>query len=303
MLTVDAVVVTYQSAMEVASCIAAARGCRALRRIIVVDNASADGSADAARRAGADLVIESGVNAGFAQAVNRGLKEASAELALLLNPDAELTDDALGRLVDALAADPLAVMAGPLLVSASGQTAGGGRRFSTPVNRVLWHLPLPWRPAWSTPDYGAPGLRLQPLAPSVPVDYLWGAALLCRSSFLEAVGGLDERFFLYSEDEDLGRQARARGLRSLLVRDAVVKHVGGASTADGALAQARIERSNALLLEKWDGPAAAAAFRSGIGPVLALRAALLAAAGRREEARLAWRTFRLLLPPPGRQAP
>ena len=73
-----------------------------------------------------------------------------------------------------------------------------------------------------------------------------------------------------------------------------MRHVGGASTADGALAQARIERSNALLLEKWDGPAAAAAFRAGIGPVLALRAALLAVAGRREEARLAWRTFRLL---------
>ena len=91
----------------------------------------------------------------------------------------------------------------------------------------------------------------------MPVDYLWGAALLCRRSFLEGIGGLDERFFLYSEDEDLGRQAHARGLRSILVRDAVVMHVGGASTGDEALAQARIERSNALLLEKWNGPAAA----------------------------------------------
>ena len=293
MLAVDAVVVTHQSAAEVARCVAAARHCPALRRVIVVDNASSDGSADAARRAGADVVIESEANSGFARGVNLGLKKASADFVLLLNPDAVLTDDALDRLTQCLAADPIAVMAGPVLVSPAGRDAGGGRRFSTPVNRLLWHLPLPCHPSWSTPDY--PKLR-RPPGPRrpMPVDYLWGAALLCRRSFLEGIGGLDERFFLYSEDEDLGRQAHARGLRSILVRDAVVMHVGGASTGDEALAQARIERSNALLLEKWNGPAAAAAFRAGIGPVLSLRTALLLAVGRREEARLAWRTVSLL---------
>ena len=57
-----------------------------------------------------------------------------------------------------------------------------------------------------------------------------------RQAFLEQIGGLDERFFLYSEDEDLGRQARARGVKSLLVPRARAVHLGGASTPDRALA-------------------------------------------------------------------
>ena len=127
MLAVDAVVVTHQSAAEVARCVAAARHCPALRRVIVVDNASSDGSADAARRAGADVVIESEANSGFARGVNLGLKKASADFVLLLNPDAVLTDDALDRLTQCLAADPIAVMAGPVLVS----PARPGRRRRT----------------------------------------------------------------------------------------------------------------------------------------------------------------------------
>ena len=292
-LPVDVIIVSYQSAAELAGCLAAVRVAREVARVIVVDNASTDGSAAAARAGGADVVIENDRNVGFARAVNIGLGESSADLVLLLNPDAVITDDALARLAECLAADPVAVMAGPMLLSPSGRTIAGARRFSTPVNRLLWHVPLPWRPSWSTPEYVARRHTSGTDRP-LPVDYLWGAALLCRRSFLDAIGGLDERFFLYSEDEDLGRQARARGLRSILVRDAVVQHVGGASTADPAIAQARVERSNALLLEKWRGPAAAALFRAGIGPVLLLRAAVLRLAGRRCEAHLAWRTVRHL---------
>ena len=69
------------------------------------------------------------------------------------------------------------------------------------------------------------------------MDYLWGAALLMRRRFLDQIGGLDERFFLYSEDEDLGRQARARGYRALLVPRARARHIGGASTPDEAIAR------------------------------------------------------------------
>ena len=61
-------------------------------------------------------------------------------------------------------------------------------------------------------------VRTGGIASALPVDYLWGAALLVRRAFLEEIGGLDERFFLYSEDEDLGRQARARGSRACSCR-------------------------------------------------------------------------------------
>jgi N-acetylglucosaminyl-diphospho-decaprenol L-rhamnosyltransferase len=282
-------VVTFGSESVVGRCIASARACEDVGLLVVVDNASPDGSAAAARAAGADVVIENTANVGFAAAVNRGLRETSAPLVLLLNPDAFLEPSALAALLDALDGDRSAVMAGPMLRDDGGVLAGA-RRFSTVTSRLLWHLPLPYRPRWSTPEYRA----VRPSDPPLPVDYLWGAALVCRRAFLDDVGGLDERFFLYSEDEDLGRQASARHARSLLVPGAVVSHIGGASTPDAALAQARVELSTARLLYKWEGPRVARAFLLGIGPVLALRALALGLAGRKEEAGSAWRTRRLL---------
>jgi GT2 family glycosyltransferase len=290
---VDIIVVTYRSAGCVRSGLDAAAGSRHVERLIVVDNASDDGSADVARAAGASVVLENDRNVGFARAVNAGLREATADLVLLLNPDAVCTSDALERLVACLDHDSGAVMAGPMLQSPAGDVSAGARRFSTVVNRLLWHVPLPYRPAWSTPEYVGAARDLVMTRPT-PVDYLWGAALLCRRSFLSSIGGLDERFFLYSEDEDLGHRARSLGLRSILVPDAVVLHTGGASTIDEALAWARIESSTATVLAKWQGAGASSAFRAAILPVLGARAAVLAAAGRRREAEVTWRVVRLL---------
>jgi len=88
-------VVTYNSAAEIEACLACVRGSTDVDRLIVVDNASSDGSAGAARRAGADLVLENDRNVGFARAVNQGLEACAAEYVLLLNPDAVVTGDAL----------------------------------------------------------------------------------------------------------------------------------------------------------------------------------------------------------------
>jgi N-acetylglucosaminyl-diphospho-decaprenol L-rhamnosyltransferase len=290
---VDVIVVTYQSEACVGQAVASVRGAAAVRHIVVVDNDSADRSVASADAAGADAVLRNAENRGFAAAVNQGLARCNSDFVLLLNPDATLAAADLESLVAALTGTSAAVMAGPLLISADGEVSLGARRFSTATNRLLWHLPLPSRPQWSTPEYvAAAAMRAAP--EPVSVDYLWGAALLVRRDFLVEIGGLDERFFLYSEDEDLGRQARARGRRSLLVPGASAIHVGGASTADVAAAQARVIVANAGLLRKWEGRFAACAYRWGVGPVLALRAAVLCAAGRPDEARLAARTRHLL---------
>jgi N-acetylglucosaminyl-diphospho-decaprenol L-rhamnosyltransferase len=290
---VDVIVVTFESAACVGEAVATVRRCDSVGRILVVDNASSDGSAEVADAAGADVVLRNARNRGFAAAVNQGLARCDAEFVLLLNPDATLAEADLGLLVAALRDEQDAVMAGPLLVSADGRMDLGARRFSTATNRLLWHLPLPRRARWATPEYvDAAALRAAP-AP-VPVDYLWGAALLVRRAFLTELGGLDERFFLYSEDEDLGRRAQARGRRCLLVPGAVARHAGGASTPDEALATARVIVASVGLLQKWEGRRIACAYGRAIGPVLVLRAAVLLAAGRPDEARLAWRTRRLL---------
>jgi N-acetylglucosaminyl-diphospho-decaprenol L-rhamnosyltransferase len=283
---IDTIIVTYGSGATVSAALSSVLQCGRVTRTIVVDNASGDGTPDASRAAGASLVIENDRNVGFAAAVNRGLQESTAGYVLLLNPDASIDATSLELLAAALDADPQAVMAGPLLIAPDGRIELGARRFSTVLNRLVWYLPLPWRPQWSTPQYRHTADLLRRSAPQ-PVDYLWGAALLIRRGFLDDIGGLDERFFLYSEDEDLGRQARARGCRTLLVPRARAHHVGGTSTPDPALAQARVIAANAQLLEKWEGARAARWFRRCIGPALSFRAALLRIAGRRAEADLA----------------
>jgi GT2 family glycosyltransferase len=291
--SVDVLVVTYGSAAVIEVALASAKASQLVRRTIVVDNASRDGSAAAARLTGADIVIENEANIGFAAAVNRGLLEADAELIMLLNPDAALEPGALELLVTALHDAPVAAMAGPLLVEGDGRIELGARRFSTAANRLLWHVPMPARPAWATPQYRDAD-EMAAAATRLPVDYLWGAALLVRRAFLDEIGGLDERFFLYSEDEDLGRQARARGRLSLLVPPARARHIGGASTSDEALALARVIVANELLLEKWGHDGSSSVYRRLIGPVLSLRAVVLRAAGRRAEAELASRTRDML---------
>lgn len=303
---IDVLLVTFNSAATVAAALGAALASARVAGAVVVDNASGDGSAEAAERAGATTVLRNPANVGFAAAVNRGLGECRSDYVLLLNPDATLDPAALKLLAAALDESPAAVMAGPMLVGDDGRLDTGARRFSTWLNRLAWHLPWPRRPQWATPEYldgpaasdltrrGRGGADAAAAAAPFAVDYLWGAALLARRRFLTEIGGLDERFFLYSEDEDLGRQARARGALSLLVPRARAGHVGGASTPDAALAQARVIAANTLLLEKWEGHRAALVYRRGIGPVLGLRAAALRAAGRHAEAELAARTRRAL---------
>src|SRR5690606_27038519 len=106
--------------------------------------------------------------------------------------------------------------------------------------------------------------------------YVYGAAMLVDRRFLTACGGLDERFFLFAEDEDLCRQARAAGRRVVLDGRAVAGHAGGASCPEEPLTEAQRLFSTWRLLEKWDGPRAAAAYRRGIVAAFAARAAAAA---------------------------
>jgi len=338
-MSIDVVIVTFRSAAHIEAAVASCRACKDIASVIVVDNASPDASAQAARGAGAGQVIVNPANEGFARAVNQGTAMGSEDTVLLLNPDARLTDEAVTALQSALDDEPQAAMAGPLLVEPDGRVLIGARRFSTPVNRLLWWLPVPGRcrPGWATPEYSAAGLagagargggtararaavattttapgaarasaagaatapgsgaaRPTPVTGPCRVDYLWGTALLVRRSFLDEIGGLDEHFFMYSEDEDLGRRARAAGRPVLLVTAARVSHVSGASSPDRSLALARMQAANRLLLEKWEGRRAAAVFWAGLGPVLAVRQAALRLAGRRDEAAEAARQRRHL---------
>ena len=193
--------------------------------VVVVDNASSDGSAAMLRESFPDcrLLALTG-NVGFGAANNRAAEAAAGDQLLLLNSDAWLDDGALARLEAALAADPRLALAAPELRYPDGrrqfawapETGVFGEALQMLRNRFErhgWAHRTP--PRWLRPVLG-PG-------------WFSAACVLLRRTAFEAVGGFDERFFMYFEDVDLSRRIRLAGWRLASVDDAVAYHVKGGS--------------------------------------------------------------------------
>jgi N-acetylglucosaminyl-diphospho-decaprenol L-rhamnosyltransferase len=222
----DAIVVSYNSRDVLRRCVAPLAE-RPEVRVIVVDNASVDGSLDVLD--GAPVVtLAQPRNEGFARACNVGWRSSDAPFVLLLNPDAVLTWTALRVLIRALEEDPDVGVVGPRLERPDGALELSQHRFprlSTTYGQALFLHRL-FRRARFEDDVRDAGAYARPQRP----DWLTGACLLVRRSVLEALGGLDERFFLYREDVDLCRRVRDRSLAVRYEPRAVALHDGGGSS-------------------------------------------------------------------------
>ncbi len=175
---VTVVVVTFNSAHCLPEL---GRLLAACPHVVVVDNGSDDGCATlATKHLPQARVLPLPRNLGFGAANNRALAEVATPFALLLNPDCELSPEALADLVAAADADPQAAVLAPQLTSAQGRPD---------VNYRWPHL------CWTSRGPAADGPTC--------VGFVCGAAMLCRMSAFEGVGFFDERFFLYYEDDDL----------------------------------------------------------------------------------------------------
>jgi GT2 family glycosyltransferase len=248
--------------------------------IIVVDNASCDGTLGAVREAFPHVeVIASPENLGFAKANNLAISRASGAFVLVLNPDAEVRPGAVDALVLRLEARPDVAVVGPRTVSPDG----------TPQVSFGPDLGLlsEWRQrklvrGVKRRDPGALRRALVATACEHEPDWVSGACFLARRDALLAVGCFDERFFLYEEDADLCLRVRRAGRRVLFTPAAEVVHRLGASM-DQARWRAAFEyqRSHLLYYEKHNGTASNLTLRV----LLALRAAWswLASAGPRKE--------------------
>jgi GT2 family glycosyltransferase len=175
---------------------------------IVVDNNSSDDSAAVARELGA-RVVRMADNAGFSAANNAGIREAAGEYVLFANPDLEVEPGGLERLQ--LHLDAHGGLVAPQLLSSGGEPQPNGRGFpyftARLGNRRVW----PWSRIHS-------GYRVT-AAPgeAVWVPWVTGAALAARRETIEALGGWDERFFLYYEDIELCLRAWRQGERVALL--------------------------------------------------------------------------------------
>lgn len=195
-------------------------------RTLVIDNGSADGSAArlaaaaAAHRAnGHDVeLLELPDNLGFAGAMNEGLawaREQGLRLVLLLNNDLRLPPDFLARMVQVLDNDPRVMAVGPTIVRPDGRVwAQGGSLGFHPNALVLNGQGRKPAPRTAGPEV---------------VDFLPGACLLVRRADLEAVGGLDDGYFMYWEDVELCRRLSSRGRIVWLPWVQVVHDAGSSS--------------------------------------------------------------------------
>ena len=260
-MSLDVVVVTYNSAEHLGS---ALEPLPSGTRVIVVDNASTDGSAEVARRLGAE-VVQNPVNAGFAAAANQGVALGDAELVLFLNPDAHIDADTLDRLGRRLDDDPSLAVVAPRLHHDDGRE-----------QRVSWPFPSAggaWREA----------LGLHRLVTGSPdPGFVIGACFLVRRSVFESLGGFDNRFWLYGEEAELCRRARERGWGVALAPELAADHVGGASATDVEdLVVEHFERGGEHIVAKHDGPRALLSYRLANLTGAALRSVLSGPAPRR----------------------
>lgn len=221
------VIPSWNSAGLLPRCLDSLSGQGAELELMVVDNGSSDGSLELLRERGVPHVSLP-ENAGFAAAVNLGAARTKAPAVLALNADTVLEPGAVGRLAEALAADPGLGGVQPRILQlepAAEDDIGRARLYSRGMA-----LSADGRAF----EEGAGEAQDSRSATACEVFGVCGAACLLRRQLFEQLGGYDERYFAFYEDVDLNVRARIAGWRFAYVPEAVVWHVGNASWLAGA---------------------------------------------------------------------
>ena len=242
------VIVTYNSARDIDAVLRSLTQAppTAAYSIVVVDNASSDGTPAHIREAWPRVqLIESGSNIGFAAANNRGIRALSSELVLLLNPDTRVPTGTVDSLVSHLDARDDVAIVGPRIVDGQGRAELSFGAMISPLAELRQKVLVSGNDRGSWPIAGIVDRMTRQTR---DVDWVSGACLLIRRSDLEAVGLLDERFFLYTEDVDLCASVRARGRRVMFAADVEIEHVRGRSAS--AMTPAAYRRSQLKFYEK-----------------------------------------------------
>ena len=236
---------------------------RWLAEVIVVDNASSDDSVAMLAEAFPWVqVIANRENLGFTKANNQGLAASGGRYVLFLNPDTEATPQAFGQMLAYAEDHPDVGVLGPQLRYGDGSVQSSRRRFPTLATFFLESTVLQKR--W-------PRNRIldryfvldKPDDAISQVDWVVGACMLVRRVVLDAIGGFDEGFFMYSEELDLCHRAVDAGWRVVYFPQAVVTHYEGKSSEQVVAARhIRFHTSRVRYVRKYHGTAAAEAVRA-----------------------------------------
>ena len=205
--------------------------------VIVVDNASPDGSAEMVRTDFPQVIlIENHGNPGFAVANNQAIRVSNGRSVMLLNPDTEVLGDALGDMVRYLDANPAVGMVAPKLLNSDGSVQSSRRRFPTLATAFLESTVIQqwWRDNRVLRNYYMQDRSDDEMH---DVDFAMGACLMVRRKVIDEVGLLDEGFFMYSEEVDWCRRIKQAGWRIVYLPVARVIHHGGQSSKQVVAAQ------------------------------------------------------------------
>lgn len=245
----------------------AAGGCFALAdghtvEVLVVDNASTDGSAEMVRQAYPQVQVIECENRGFAAGNNVGIARSRGRYVMLLNPDTEIVGAALATLLDYMDAHVDVGVVGPRLVYGDGRPQSSRRRFPTPLTGFFESTLLQqWFPRnrWVSRYY----VLDRPDDAESDVDWVVGAAMVVRRKAIEQAGLLDEGYFMYSEEMEWCRRIKAQGWRVVYLPAAtVVHHEGRSSEQVVAARHIHFQTSKLRYYRQVHGPAWAAALRA-----------------------------------------
>lgn len=232
--TVDIVIVNWNSGALLRQCLAsipsALQDGAISARVVVVDNASQDGSCDDLTLPGHVLaVVRNSFNAGFAAACNQGARQTRGEYILFLNPDTRLLPGSLAIPLQFMqqAENARIGICGVQLFDGQGRLARSCARFPSLGNILAKMLGL----SFIFPRAGMT-MREWDHLESRQVDQVMGAYFLVRRSVFEALGGFDQRFLVYFEDVDFALRARRAGWFSHYLASVGIHHAGGGTTSN-----------------------------------------------------------------------
>jgi N-acetylglucosaminyl-diphospho-decaprenol L-rhamnosyltransferase len=229
---VSVLIVNFRSYEELTGCL------ESLRRhladdieVIVVDHQSDPEAADRLEREFAWVrLIALTDNPGFGSGVNRAAGHASGDLFLVLNPDCVVTNDVPRTLAAYMRENPAVAVTGAMVREPDGSLQASARQFPKFMTGLAGRTGFltRWWPdnPWTAANLVQPAPANEP----APVDWVAGSCMMVRREAFDAVGGFDERFFMYWEDADLCFRLRQKGWTTFYVPSATVVHLTGRST-------------------------------------------------------------------------
>ena len=248
--------------------------------IIVIDNASTDGSLEYLRQQKGIKIIENQKNIGFGRAANQGIESSNTPHILLLNVDTEAMPGSIEKLEDFLNRNEEFSIVAPQLIFPDGSLQSSCRKFPTVLNYSLFLsfldrlIPTGYRISKSKHE--------QPMH----VDQPMGAVLMIRKSALDAVGNFDPQFSLYMEEVDLCKRMKEAGWQIFYLPEAkFIHHAGGSTGQDWERSQSLYFQNVMRYFQKHFGVSTVRKLRIALVPALLFRSLVLLLIGRFRQCR------------------